>query len=522
MPPPATFAGMIRLIACLALAAFFAAPALAQADDLPPLPTRAEVLAEIEAALTLEGPESRGFSIDDYLWEWDGFYEMRSHSRRLALLQLALYREQMAGDEPLEAISMALRLPGVLHEAGETRLARDVILEFEAALNAVNQNGKDQTDVVSDEYWQDLLGAAVETEQPDLALRYSRERLIRSSEQPLRQRLDIMADLIYEQMFQRNSGGAYQQSMEAINLILDDPALNPFLEGNARTLDPFIENAALIESPDDLALLQEWVAISERLGGNPASIYLEAAQWYTTADFGPQARMASELSIRAMLSRRDARDPGQLYRTAQFLAEQQDCDIALAALELADVWSEIYRMERLKSRVRLAAERRMSEQNTPSSGAVAEGDRIIISGGHYTLPSRLPTGRRFLVLANCRTMYEASGVLLDELVANHQSIADFGQDLERQFETRAERLALREALGRQIRPDAFMGPYIDSQTLGSFEAIADMTYISMALRAANRTPESDNWLERAWAEYQSYDGWDRRKLLAWLALALPE
>jgi len=509
---------MIRLFLSALAIALLAAPSFALEDDLPPLPTRAEVLAEIEAALALEGAESRGYDIDEYLWEWDGFFVMRSYSRRLALLQLALYREQMAGDEPLETISIALRLPGVLHEAGETRLARDVILEFEAALLAVNQDSNDQTEVVSDEYWQDLLSAAVQTGQPDLALRYSRERIIRSSDQPLRQRLDIMADLIYEQMFQRNPGAAYQQSIATINLIFDDPALNPFLEGNARTLDPFIENAALVETPDDLALLQDWAAISERLGGNPASIYLAAARWYTTGNFGPQARTASELGIRAILSRRDSRDLRQMYQAAHFLAEQNDCGMALAALELADVWSEIIRAERMQTRIRLAAERRLSEQNNAST----DGDTVVVSGGHYNFPSRLPTGQRFLVLAHCRTVYEASGALLDGLVANRQSIADFGQDLERQFETLEERLALREALGRQIRPDAFMRPYVDDQTLGSFEAIADMTYISMALRAASRTQEADHWLERAWAEYQSYDGWDRRKLLARIAVALPE
>jgi len=413
---------------------------------------------------------------------------------------------------------MALRLPGVLHEAGETRLARDVILEFEAALLAVNQDSNDQSDVVSDEYWQDLLYAAVQTEQPDLALRYSRERLVRSTEQPLRQRLDIMADLIYEQMFQRNSGAAYQQSIEAINLILDDPALNPGFGGDVSLLDPFIETAALVETPDDLALLQNWAAISERLGGNPASIYLAAARWYTTGNFGPQARTASELGIRAILSRRDSRNRTQLYKAAQFLAEQHDCGMALATLELADVWSEIYRMERLQSRIRLAAVRRLSEQN----GASTDGDTVVVSGSHYIFPSRLPTGQRFLVMAHCRTVYEASGVLLEGLAANRQSIADFGQDLERQFETLEERLAFREALGRQIRPDAFMRPYVDDQILGSFEAIADMTYISMALRAASRIQEADHWLERAWAEYQSYDGWDRRRLLARIVLALPE
>jgi len=46
----ATFAGMIRLIPSLALAVFLTVPSFAQEDDaLPPLPTRAEVLAEIEA-----------------------------------------------------------------------------------------------------------------------------------------------------------------------------------------------------------------------------------------------------------------------------------------------------------------------------------------------------------------------------------------------------------------------------------------------------------------------------------------
>jgi len=68
---PATFAGMIRLFLSAMLFALFAAPVFAQDDDLPPLPTRAEVLAEIEAGLTIDAsdlPYERPYA--DFPWRY--------------------------------------------------------------------------------------------------------------------------------------------------------------------------------------------------------------------------------------------------------------------------------------------------------------------------------------------------------------------------------------------------------------------------------------------------------------------
>jgi hypothetical protein len=512
---------MIRLIASLALAAFLAAPALAQDDELPPLPTRAEVLAEIEAALALEDRETRGYSIEDMLSEWHGFFEMQEYSLRLAHIRLADFRGILGEDDVIGALDFATSLPGAFYDIGDRQLARDVILELEQVLLATISESDELAVVDVADTWQSLYWAAAGAEQEDLAQRYISEYLRLSHALPLDQRLDAMDSNVYEQIFQRNSGAAYQQIIEAINLILGEPSLSPFSGGHSRRLSAFVENAALIESPDDLALLQQWAAISEELGQDPADIYMQAAQWYMTAEFGPQARMAAELGIRAMLLRPDSRDRLQLYRAAQILADQHECGLALGALEWADVLTEISEIEWRQSRLRLEAERRTAQHNK-SQSEDDDGDRIVISGGHYILPSRLPTGQRFLILARCRTLYEAAGALLDDLTESRHSIADFGQDMERQFETQAERLAVREALGRQIRPDDLMQRYIDSETVGSRAAVSDMAYISMALRAAGRTQEADRWLERAWAEFQAYEGGDRHSLLARIAIALPE
>mgnify|MGYP000548427810 FL=1 len=95
---------MIRLIASLALAAFLAAPALAQEDELPPLPTRAEVLAEIEALIADQSrAEGVLWEVEDarrsldYIWSGAGNMDAALQENVRAAINLRL--EDMDADE---------------------------------------------------------------------------------------------------------------------------------------------------------------------------------------------------------------------------------------------------------------------------------------------------------------------------------------------------------------------------------------------------------------------------------------
>ncbi|WP_394693937.1 hypothetical protein [Hyphobacterium sp.] len=88
---------MIRLLLSALAFALFAAPALAQDDELPPLPTRAEVLAEIEAAIDeVSAQEGVLWEVEearrslDYIWSGAGNMDSALQQNNRAAIQLRL------------------------------------------------------------------------------------------------------------------------------------------------------------------------------------------------------------------------------------------------------------------------------------------------------------------------------------------------------------------------------------------------------------------------------------------------
>jgi len=503
---PATFAGMIRLLLSALAFALFAAPSFAQEDDLPPLPSRAEVLAEIEALAS--GPDATISSITAVLNIWEFEPSLAVPSRRLTLRIAELYSSALT-DDPDE-VRLVTGPINRLVAAGEYEAAWDIFSRMEAVRDA-RALPEYQSDYQNEVNVMEF--AARELGRGDIANEYAREHLAVLEQMGTRSSyLDALIftanDAFYDGDFVRMEGF----HRRALSLILAEPDLSA--NGDQWDLLNIIELQILAGQPELLGLLFDVRASMELGADDNLSFYADLARSAASAgNDGLTRRFLNE----AMQHVEDVGywDSREFLNAGLLFAQLGECDTAIAMANLTRLWQQEYDASAMLWDIE-------QKQRDLQKQSFAEDNRIILVHAHYS-PHQRASGLRARIAIACQSF----GIAADSLLADSYRYDPMGlrvtvHGIEEGLEAEPVQQLLRATLGQKLAVDRLLAA-ADAR-FESARLREELAYMAYLLREGGRDESADRVLHDLWPLMNSeeLDPRERLEALAWLTLALPE
>jgi hypothetical protein len=505
MPPPATFAGMIRLLLSALAFALFAAPVMAQDDDLPPLPTRAEVLAEIEALAA--GPDLTVSALYDVLDVWEFEPSLAEASRRVAILMAERYSTELSENpgEPLSGNAVYRLVEHQLYGMAWD-LYEQMIGVRENRPQSFHPN--DQLNDINA-----LYSVAQSLDRNDLAGFYSDELVeFETSRRFGRSEQEVLTNGAYRAFIRGDAARAERLLLRALAIIEVE------LEWTSEADQRVILDALEIQLHSGQShWLQRIAALRERWGFAENDRFTYFARSAEQALSGSDHTLARRLVNEAIpfLSFTGYWDRESVLVAANVYARMGSCQVALQIVNYLDLQDQIAEAE-IRLEDRITKSQRFEKQD------FEEGDRIILVHRRWRA-HELQGGRRAVIAERCQSVDRAAAILLDYAYGAYDTGFVHGvHEIEEAFESHETVRQLRISLGRQINLGVIL-PRMEAEFYGVSYPY-ELAYTSYLLRYANREEDADTVLRLRWPIFQngSIESRDRLEALAWLALALPE
>lgn len=522
---------MLRCVLIL-IVWFWAWPALAlaQAEDDLPLPTRADVMAEIEALIAeaySEDPVRAVIFLIDAAFVLESVPNSRSEFGYLINAAQSVYLNDSIVEDDIN--SLGDDIARLLHVDGRT-LEAEVILEGQ--LQYAREQWAENVDLegfyydLSDislgyQFLENPLRASALLDEV-VALARTRDAEIHYEAVRARLELDIETGN-FVAAARRNAVLAGIVSAAAIE---DDSS---YL---ARDWPQIAQYVALTEGEDGRRIAMDWARSNYNRRGEFSEFLLRIAEDLPRAVQGTARRDVLNRAALEELSAPDVPDTYSLSRLALLYAEAGECQIAMSLVDLSDTLFEInWATNELSQRRRLVPplsggpnqltlkvlDLRKAQNGEESS----DNDIIYIVHGHRPF-SYSTSGYLARTRIACTQTYEAvRAILEDREFEPNDSIRVF-RSIEQSIENEADRRVFREAVGQQVNVREFLQEAMPDQSrrLASWTRI--LAYIASLVREAGRGQDANRLTRAAVDALDRVEGSDRIQPLAQILAALPE
>lgn len=496
---------MIRLLLSVLALALFTAPGFAQEDELPPLPTRAEVLAEIEAQAAELDVTSN--ALGDVLDVWEYEPSLDPASRRIAIRMGGVYAAELANN-PAEARLITSPVERLI-EADEFEQAWELFEQMEEVragrpIPRYESQYRGENNVLSH--------LAFRFGRTDIGSHYIEVNLaIGASSDDRSRHISDLSNAAFDAFFFRNDPPAYEQFMRrALVRVFQDP------EWETNEDRWVVADALEIElHAGHEEFLEPSLELRHRWGQADDEQFVYLVQSARSAIGRLNLSLTRRLLDRSLLylpaTGRGERE--EILAAAILYARLGECEAAESLVEYTQLQRRISEAEyRLETAARQHASR--PKQN------FAEDDRIILVHRRYR-PFEREAGQRALIALECGSPGAAAEMLLD---------SSWGQDIdgmmfnvhgiEGGLHDRSAAQLLRLEIGRRLPTERFVR--LARAAFNDRNFAIELAYLAYLLHSADGDAvalQSEVWRH---VRSDALNTEERLEALAWLALALPE